>query len=172
MLPITNSVLSLVLLTIGIVAATHVLILLGRNNTSHERYLKWSHRIWGYMFFALYILICISMFHKLDEFALLQSKDAIHAYIGIAIFPLIIVKICITRFYKKFYKSLPVYGIAILVAVYLQVPLYAGLYIFSAVKSQYVGVSDKGLLVLLNDFEVRQANYYGNVLAGQRRVIE
>ena len=93
MLPITNSVLSFVLLTIGIVAATHVLILLGRNNTSHERYLKWSHRIWGY--------------------------------------------------------------------------------IFSAVKSRYVSVSDKGRLVLLNDFEARQANYYlGNVLAGQRRVIE
>jgi len=150
MLPITNSVLSFVLLTIAIVTATHILILLGRNNKSHERYFKWSHRIWGYIFFALYIFICISMFQKLDEFALSQSKDAIHAYIGIIIFPLIIVKICIARFYKIFYKRLPVYGTAILVAVYLQVPLYAGMYIYSAVKSRNVSLSNKGQLVCVN----------------------
>lgn len=81
---------------------------------------------------------------------MLPPKAVIHAYIGIAIFPLIIIKIGIVRFYKKFYKSLPVYGIILLIAVYLQVPLYAGLYVISAIKSQYVSLSDKGRLVWVN----------------------
>ncbi len=66
---------------------------------------------------------------------MLPPKAVIHAYIGIAIFPLIVIKIGIVRFYKKFYNRLPFYGMILLIAVYLQVPLYAGLYIISAIKS-------------------------------------
>lgn len=150
MTPIVNSVLSFALLGIGIVASTHILILLGKNDTSHERYFRWVHRISGYLFFSLYLFLGVIMFQKLEGFNILPPKAAIHAYIGIAIFPLIVIKICIVRFYKKFYKSLPVYGVIIVIAVFLQVPLYAGLYIISAIKSQYVSLSDKGRLVRVN----------------------
>lgn len=150
MTPIVNSVLSFTLLGIGIVASTHILILLNRIDTSHKRYFRWAHRISGYLFFFLYLFIAVIMFQKLEGFTMLPPKAVIHAYIGIAIFPLIIIKIGIVRFYKKFYKSLPVYGIILLIAVYLQVPLYAGLYVISAIKSQYVSLSDKGRLVWVN----------------------
>jgi cytochrome c2 len=90
------------------------------------------------------------MFKKLEEFSMLPPKAVIHSYIGITIFPLIIVKICIVRFFKKFYNRLPVYGIILLIAVYLQVPLYAGLYLISAIKSQYVLLSEKGKYVMVN----------------------
>lgn len=135
MTPVVNSVLSFTLLGIGIVASTHILILLGRNDTSHERYFRWAHRISGYLFCSLYLFIAVIMFQKLEGFTMLPPKAVIHAYIGIAIFPLIVIKIGIVRFYKKFYNRLPFYGMILLIAVYLQVPLYAGLYIISAIKS-------------------------------------
>ena len=131
MKPFTTSVLSFVLLVIGIVAATHILMLLGRNNTTHQKYLRWAHRISGYIFFALYLFVSTVMFQKLAEFTFLPPKATIHAYIGITIFPMIIAKICIVRFYRKYYNTLPIYGMIILISVYLQVPLYAGFYIFS-----------------------------------------
>lgn len=150
MTPMVNSVLSFVLLGIGIVASTHILVLLGRNNTNHERYFRRVHRISGYLFFSLYLFLGFVMFQKLEGYDILPPKAVIHAYIGIAIFPLIVIKICIVRFYKKFYRGLPVYGIILVIAVFLQVPLYAGLYFISAIKSQYISLTEKGKLVRVN----------------------
>lgn len=147
MRPITNSILTFVLLGIGIFTSTHIAILLGRNKTTNERYLRWAHRIGGYIFFALYLFICVIMFQKSGEFGVLPPMAAIHAYIGIAIFPLVIIKICIVRLYKKFYKNLPIYGIMIVFAAYLQVPLHAGFSVISAFKSQYAAILEKGRLV-------------------------
>ncbi|OHC00290.1 MAG: hypothetical protein A2Z57_01690 [Planctomycetes bacterium RIFCSPHIGHO2_12_39_6] len=156
MRPITTSMLAFSLLVVGIVAVTHILILLGRdtcaqNNTSRIKYFKWAHRISGYIFFILYLFICAIMLQKLAKNSIaLPAKDAIHAYIGIAIFPLIIVKICIVRFYKKFYKSLPVYGMITMLAVYLTVPMSAGCYVLSSIESQYVVILEKGSPVSIN----------------------
>lgn len=149
--PMINSLLAFSLLGIGIINAIFILFVVGQITPSkYPKFFPWAHRITGYIFFALYLFICIVMFKKLEEFNLLPPKAAIHAYIGIAIFPLIIVKICIVRFYKKFYKSLPVYGMVVLIAVYMQVPVYAGLYIISAIKSQNIALSEKGRLVWVN----------------------
>ncbi len=150
MSPVTNSILAFGLLGVGIVAAVHIVILLGQNNTTHEKYFKWAHRIGGYIFFVLYLFISVVMFQKLEEFNVLPPKAVIHSYIGIAILPLIIIKICIARLYKKFYKSLPIYGMVLVIAVYLQIPLYAGLYMISAIKSQYVIIQEKGKFVKVN----------------------
>ncbi|KKO21234.1 MAG: hypothetical protein DCC43_11235 [Candidatus Brocadia sp.] len=150
MTPMMNSVLSFVLLGIGIVASTHILTLLNRHDTSHGRYFRWVHRISGYLFFSLYLFLSVVMFQKLEGLSVLPPKAAIHAYIGIAILPLIIIKIGIARFYKKFYKSLPVYGVILMIAVFLQIPLHAGLYLISTIRSQYIALSDKGRLVRVN----------------------
>lgn len=150
MSPVTNSLLAFSLLGTGIIATIHIVILLGQNNTTHEKYFKWAHRIGGYIFFALYVFISVIMFQKLEEFNVLPPKAVVHSYIGIAIFPLIVIKICIARLYKKFYKSLPIYGMVLMIAVYLQIPLYAGLYMISAIKSQYVILQEKGRFVKVN----------------------
>lgn len=151
MKPITTSALAIGLLVLGIIAVIHIIVLLGTNNTSHQKYLRWAHRISGYIFFTLYLFICCVMFQKLTRNTItLPAKDAIHAYIGIAIFPLIIVKICIARFFKKFYKSLPVYGMITLVAVCLATTLSAGYYILYTIDSQYIVLSEKGKLIKVN----------------------
>ena len=118
--PMTNSLLAFSLLGMGIINALFILFVIGQIIPSkYPKFFQWAHRITGYIFLALYLFICIVMFKKLEGFNVLPPKAVIHAYIGIAIFPLIIVKICIVRLYKKFYKSLPIYGMLVLIAVYI-----------------------------------------------------
>ncbi|HHT9130335.1 MAG TPA: DUF6529 family protein [Candidatus Brocadiaceae bacterium] len=131
----TNCILAFSLLGIGVIGVAHILILLGRNNTAHQEYFRWVHRICGYIFFVLYLFICVIMFQKLTRITTsLSAEDAIHAYMGIAIFFTIVVKICIVRVYKKFYKSLPIYGMITLIAVYLTATLNAAHYIISTFR--------------------------------------
>jgi hypothetical protein len=65
------------------------------------------------------------MINKLMGFTFLPPKATIHSYIGVSIFPLILIKICINRYFKKFYNSLPVYGVMVLMAIFFQTALYA-----------------------------------------------
>ena len=148
---ITNCILATCLLVIGIVAVTHILILLGRGDTVHQKYFRWAHRIAGYIFLVLYLFICGIMVKKLTRITTsLSAQDAIHAYLGITIFFLIIAKICIVKLYGKFYNRLPVYGMVAMLAVYLTVALNAGHYIIATLRNQYVFVSENGRLVKIN----------------------
>lgn len=148
---ITNSLLAFGLAGLGIINAIFILLLIGRTTPpKHPRFFRWAHRITGYIFFAFYLFVGAIMFKKLEEMNVMPTKAAIHAYIGVSIFPLIVIKICINRFFRKFYNSLPIYGVFILIAVYFQIPMYAALYIISAIKNQYVAVSENGRLVRVN----------------------
>lgn len=132
---ITNSSFAFSLLGLGIINTIFILLLIGRSvSPENARFLRWAHRITGYIFFALYLFIGTIMINKLLGFAFLPPKATIHSYIGVSIFPLILIKICINRFFKKFYNSLPVYGVMILMAVYFQIPLYAGLRLYDVLK--------------------------------------
>lgn len=152
MRPITTSIAAFSLLVIGIAAVTFILILIGRNKPAeHQNFFKWSHRISGYIFVVLYLFICAIMLKKLTAGSVAMSAiDVIHAYFGIAIFPLIIAKICIVRLFKKYYYRLPMYGMVIMIAVYMTVTLSAGYYMLYTTKSQYVVLVDKGSPVKIN----------------------
>ena len=52
----TNCILAFSLLVIGVIAVTHILILLCRNNTARQEYFRWAHRICGYIFsYSIYL---------------------------------------------------------------------------------------------------------------------
>ncbi|MDO8141567.1 MAG: DUF6529 family protein [Candidatus Brocadiales bacterium] len=152
MRPTTTSLLAFSLLIIGIVAVTLILTLLGRiKTTQHPKFFRWAHRIAGYVFIVLYLFICVIMFQKFTSNSVaLSAKDAIHAYLGIVIFPMIIAKICIVRLFKKYYLRLPVYGMIIMIAVFMTVTLSAGYFMISTARSQYIILSEKGRLVRIN----------------------
>ena len=91
------------------------------------------------------------MFQKFTSNSVaLSAKDAIHAYLGIVIFPMLIVKICVVRLFKKYYLRLPIYGMIIMVAVFMTVTLSAGYFMLSTARSQYIVLSEKGRLVRVN----------------------
>src|SRR3990172_11792002 len=152
MKPLPTSLLAIGLLITGIVAVTFILNLTGRTKpTQHTRFFRWAHRISGYIFIILYLFLCVTMFQKFSSNSVaLPAKDAIHAYLGIVILPMLIVKICVVRFFKKYYLRLPVYGMIILIAVFMTVTLNAGYFLLSTARSQYIVLSDKGRLVKVN----------------------
>ncbi len=152
MRPITTSILAFILLALGIAAATFIFVLLGRNNSpKRPGFFRWAHRITGYVFIALYLFICVVMLQKFTNASLtFSAKDAIHAYIGIGIFPLAVIKICIVRFFKKYYQRLPFYGMVMVITVYLATVLSAGYYMLSTTGGQYIIMVDKGTPVRIN----------------------
>ncbi len=152
MRPTTTSLLAISLLIIGIVAVTLILILLGKIKAiQRPGFFRWGHRIAGYIFTVLYLFMCVVMFQKFTgNSAALSAKDAIHAYLGIAIFPMIVAKICIVRLFKKYYLRLPVYGMIVMVSAFMTVTLSAGYFMISTARSQYIILSDKGRLVKVN----------------------
>ncbi|MDR4504805.1 MAG: hypothetical protein MRK01_08475 [Candidatus Scalindua sp.] len=149
---ITTSVLSLLLLFLGIIAATFITILRGRKNQlNHHKFFTWAHRITGYLFAALYLFICTIMFQRLStDFTLLSSKDVIHAYIGISIFPFLAVKICIVHIFNRYRQSLAIYGMIILITIFMTVTMSAGYYMISLAGNKYITLSHKGKLVKIN----------------------
>lgn len=152
MKPITTSILAFILLALGIAAATFIFVLMGRNNSPRRPgFFRWAHRVTGYVFIALYLFICVVMFQKFTNPSLtFSAKDAIHAYIGTIIFPLAVIKICIVRFFKKYYQRLPFYGMVMVIAVYLAAVLSAGYYTLSTTGGQYIIMIDKGTPVKIN----------------------
>ncbi len=152
MSPMITSLLAFSLLIIGIVAVTLIALHLGRNNqTCHARFFRWAHRIAGCIFVALYLFILVVMLQKLTRNSVsLSAKDAIHAYIGIVILPLFIIKICIVRLFKKYHQRLAMYGITIMIAAFVTVMMSAGHYTLSLLRSQYILLSENGRLLKIN----------------------
>ncbi|MGQ3684358.1 MAG: hypothetical protein ACUBOA_04990 [Candidatus Loosdrechtia sp.] len=136
---ITNASLAFSLFCLAIVNAVVILFVIGKT-IPHENaeFLKRTHRSIGYLFFLLYAFIGIIMINKLlgimSTSPVLSPKATIHSYIGFSILPLILIKIGINKYYKKFYSGLPVYGVLILIAVYMQIPLHAALRLYDALK--------------------------------------
>ncbi|MDN3513820.1 MAG: DUF6529 family protein [Candidatus Brocadia sp.] len=147
-----NSVLAFSLLIVGIIAVILILTVLGKvNPPKHPKFFISAHRICGYIFFAFYLFICSIMFQKLMGFSMLPPKATIHAYIGITVFPMILAKIFIVRFYRKFYNSLPIFGMIIIIATYLQIPLYAGLDIFTSMKNSEAVLTENERFVWMDN---------------------
>lgn len=149
---ITTSALSLILLFLGITAVTFMAIMFGRGKQpNNHTFFKLAHRISGYLFLALYLFICTIMFQRLSRgFVLLSSKDVIHAYIGTSIFPFIVAKICIVHIFNRYRQSLVVYGMIIMVAVFVTVTMSAGYYLISLAGNKYITLSHRGKLVKVN----------------------
>lgn len=150
--PMITSLLAFSLLIIGIVAVTLIALILGRNSqTCHARFFRWAHRIAGYIFVALYLFIFVVMLQMLSRNSVsLSAKDAIHAYIGVVILSLLIIKICIVRLFKKYHQRLALYGITIIIAVFVTVMMSAGYYTLFLLRSQYIILSENGRLVKIN----------------------
>ncbi|MDR4499626.1 MAG: hypothetical protein MRK02_17160 [Candidatus Scalindua sp.] len=152
MSPIINSVLAFSLLCVGIVAVTLIAILQGRKKqVNHPKFFKWGHRITGYIFIVLYLFLCAIMFQKFTMGSVfLSSKDTIHAYIGISIFPLIGIKVCIIYLFRRYHQSLVVYGVLILISVFITVTMSAGYYMVSLTGDQFITLTHNGKPLKVN----------------------
>ncbi|MBM4053901.1 MAG: hypothetical protein FJ264_04335 [Planctomycetes bacterium] len=158
MKPTITSLLAFGLLFIGIIAVTFIIILSGRNKkTSYPDFFRWAHRIAGYAFFALYLFICYVMSLKITSDPVTWSaKDVVHAYLGLAIFPLLVAKVCVVRGFKKYYQRLPIYGMIVMIAVYLTVIMSGGYFFLTLARSHYIVLLQQGRQVKVNISEGRK----------------
>ena len=139
---ILSSVLAILWALCGLIATLSMLTMLGGKVASTARpALRWVHRIFGGVFTIGYVVFGIVMIPKYQSNApLLPSPFVLHAYLGAALLPLLIVKHLVVRIFKKYYVALPYLGIAILVAAFALVALTGGHYALLAAKGPGVSV--------------------------------
>jgi len=87
-----------------------------------RRVLKLVHRVLGWVFVAGYVAWLFVMAPLyLANGPMISLPYAIHAYLGCALFVLLLVKLCIVWFFKKYYAALPVLGYTVYAAAFLVV---------------------------------------------------
>ena len=86
-----------------------------RQRSTAPRSLELLHRLLGYTFILLYLVIMSRMIPRLWMYQEeLSSRSALHAFLGIAIGVVLLVKVAIIRLFPHFKKYLPIFGITLL----------------------------------------------------------
>ena len=83
--------------------------------TTAPRFWRYTHRLLGYLFVALYLTLLSQMLPRLFRFeAEAWTPSAIiHAVLGVAILPLFLIKVGILRRWQRHGKKLPLIGTAL-----------------------------------------------------------
>jgi len=127
-----------------LMAAVQVWLMLetiGRKETRfNEHVLSIIHRVNGYLFLVLYFVFMFVMIKKVAASgAPLDSKSLIHMALAGSIFPLLIVKILIVRYFPNLFDIIvPTIGIAIFVVSFSFVFITGGYYFIKSSTSKYV----------------------------------
>jgi hypothetical protein len=118
---LASSVGSIIWLSCGLIAVFSMLRFLGGKPTETSRKkLLWSHRIFGGIFSVLYLIFALAMIHKYQSEAhLITPNLAVHAFLAMALFPLLLVKHYMVRLAKRYYPALPYIGMTVLVLAFL-----------------------------------------------------
>ncbi|VEN74016.1 membrane hypothetical protein [Candidatus Desulfarcum epimagneticum] len=130
MTPFAHSLISLVFILAGFAAVFIMLLLRGNpKKRAINRALFRAHKICGYVFAGLFLLMCVSMIQKTagwrHEFS---ARVNLHIALSIALFFLLALKISIARVFKKFSDSFFHQGIILFIMAAVLTGLSAGHY--------------------------------------------
>ncbi len=130
-----------------IIAAIQVWLMLEVTGRQKPKFnpekLSLLHRINGYLFVAIYLVMLVIMTRKvIQSNAPLDAKSIIHWVLAISLLPLLFVKILIVRFYPKaFSQALPI-GVSILVIAMALVTITGGYYFIKSLTGKYISRID------------------------------
>ena len=127
-----------------------MLLLLGSpKKRAINKSLRTTHKVFGYFFVSLFCVMCIIMIQKAaawqHEFS---SRANLHIALSIALGVLLLLKICIARFFKKFVASFFAQGILIFVMAVVLTGLSAGYYFLHRSDIKYISLSDADAVIL------------------------
>lgn len=143
MLPITTSIIATLFVVIGGTTVFLMLEMFGKikDNTEKTSW-RYIHRIFGYLFITLFIII---LFFMVDKTAGIQKeltpRAIIHIVLAITLIPLLGIKIAIARRYPKLGTKLPMLGITIFVISFALTAITAGYYALHRSNLTYTTIS-------------------------------
>lgn len=106
------------------------------------RGLRWTHRVSGGLFSAGYVIFLLVMVPRYQANGpLLPCPFVVHAYLGAALLPLLLVKHMVVRLFKKYYPALPYLGVTMLVVAAGIVSLTGAHYLLLWAKGPSVQVN-------------------------------
>lgn len=128
-----------------LLGATNVWLILQSStrgkNAKTRSWLIAAHRVGGYLFLALFLVMAYFMIARFGEIGSGTSSGVvIHLVLALVLGPLIFVKVLIARYYKSYYNFLMPIGLAIFVLSFVLVGIAAGPYLGRQVQMQTVSL--------------------------------
>ena len=127
---------SFVFIGIGLVAVFIMLNLQGNpKDRPSAKKLRILHRIFGYLFLLIFISNLIFMTKRLLGISVeLSPRVTLHIALALLLIPVFLVKISISRFFKKLYSYLIPLGLMIFFVSFLMIAITAGYYLISTAE--------------------------------------
>lgn len=127
----TKSILSLFLVGLAIVNLVTMLEVLGRTNAkpADPKRLRLIHRVSGYCFIGLFLVLsyfCLVIMRGMEHEP--SSRVALHGVLSVAAFLIVVIKIALVRFYKKYYAMAVPLGLMVFVLTVSTTAVSAGYY--------------------------------------------
>lgn len=143
--PLLDSILAIVFMTFGAVAVFFMLELKGNpKDRPVNKRLIWIHRIFGYLFVAVFLVMLIMMIDKTasfrDEFS---ARAVFHIALALAIVPLLTIKLLIVRRHKRLTSELLYFGVPIFLFAFVLSGLTAGKYFLDLSNFHYTTLSEQ-----------------------------
>jgi len=140
------SILALSMLAIGFISVILVYEVLGHpQGPENKKRVLLIHRIFGYLFIAIFIFEFIIMLLRLKAPNELSPQSAIHAAVALLVAGLLIIKLSVVRRYKKFVPNLFWIGSIIFVLAIVFVVLTAAPRISAAFAGPELIKSERGM---------------------------
>jgi len=138
--------LSLFWLALGLMAVLTMAEILGRAKSSPSAGKRRVHRVVGYGFTGLYLVFLAGMFGRMNRFGPPRGLwIGLHAYLGVVVCALLLVKILIARRYRKYMSALPSIGMFLFVLALTIATLRAT---SATISVTYRGRSSQGSIAL------------------------
>ena len=150
MTPQINSIIALFFLSIGAIAALLMLEVRGNPNKGGAvRKLIAAHKIFGYLFVFIFIFMAVVMIQKVTLYQEeLSPRAIIHIIMGIALFPMLFLKLLIVRRHKSLSDNVLGLGKSIFFVVFILTSITGGYYFLHRTDVRYISLSESDMAVL------------------------
>ncbi len=148
--PLITSLLGALFTLVGAGATLLMLELRGNpKDKEHNQRLVKAHRMLGYLFVIIFILMTVLMINKTGTYQEELSPRAIlHITLGLLMVPLLLIKVLIVRRFKRLGSHLLGFGIALFLTAFVLNGVSAGYYFLHRSDIRYVSITarDTGVL--------------------------
>jgi len=157
---LVKSILASILFVLGIIAALSMLTLMGkREYKASAKTLKKIHRIAGFSFFILVLIIsyfCIKYWAMIGD--QMSVRAAFHSVFAFGLLILLVIKILLAQFYRQLLKYVPVMGLIIISLAFIVFCTSAGYYFLRAICVSLPAQSEKTHIAKASEPNIKQGS--------------